>query len=81
MLLMMNNFSPIDATVVGVVWPEWQPLFISPRVACLALLSPLLFPELKPFFLIPLSQPEPVATRLAGFFGNHSFIRGEVAYA
>jgi len=30
---------------------------------------------------IPLNQPEPVATRLAGFFGNHSYIRGEVACA
>jgi pimeloyl-ACP methyl ester carboxylesterase len=30
---------------------------------------------------IPLDQPEPVATRLAGFFGNHSYIRGEVACA
>jgi pimeloyl-ACP methyl ester carboxylesterase len=30
---------------------------------------------------IPLNQPEPVATRLAGFFGNHSYMRGEVACA
>jgi len=30
---------------------------------------------------IPLNQPEPVATRLAGFFDHHSFIHSEVACA
>jgi pimeloyl-ACP methyl ester carboxylesterase len=30
---------------------------------------------------IPLNQPEPVASRLAGFFGSHSFIRGKAACA
>jgi pimeloyl-ACP methyl ester carboxylesterase len=30
---------------------------------------------------IPLNQPEPVASRLAGFFASHSFIQGEVVFA
>jgi pimeloyl-ACP methyl ester carboxylesterase len=30
---------------------------------------------------IPLNQPEPVATRLAGFFDQNSFLHGEAACA
>jgi pimeloyl-ACP methyl ester carboxylesterase len=30
---------------------------------------------------IPLNQPEPVATRLAGFFNDHSFLHGEAGCA
>jgi pimeloyl-ACP methyl ester carboxylesterase len=30
---------------------------------------------------IPLNQPEPVASRLAGFFGSHSFVERNAACA